>query len=173
MVRYLCMSNIRAARRHMASRAVRLFGMMLGVTRRVMACEAFSSEIVSAFFCRRRDVRIVTACARHGITARFLAFALGQSLDLADRPQGLIFPAGEQVVAHIVRKQVARTKVVSMTAGTLNRHSAFQVAFHADGITPCRREPRRIDDCSADRKSTRLNSSHLVISYAVFCLTKK
>src|ERR1039457_1827080 len=24
----------------------------------------------------------------------------------------------------------------------------------------------------ADRKSTRLNSSHLVISYAVFCLTK-
>src|SRR5688500_19363775 len=26
---------------------------------------------------------------------------------------------------------------------------------------------------SKDRKSTRLNSSHLVISYAVFCLTKK
>src|SRR2546426_1808708 len=29
--------------------------------------------------------------------------------------------------------------------------------------------PRR----GADRKSTRLNSSHLVISYAVFCLKKK
>src|SRR5256885_8146602 len=31
------------------------------------------------------------------------------------------------------------------------------------------------DDASAgeDRKSTRLNSSHLVISYAVFCLEKK
>src|SRR5256885_7962292 len=28
-----------------------------------------------------------------------------------------------------------------------------------------------LDD--ADRKSTRLNSSHLVISYAVFCLKKK
>src|SRR6266446_9346693 len=27
--------------------------------------------------------------------------------------------------------------------------------------------------CIADRKSTRLNSSHLVISYAVFCLKKK
>src|SRR5256885_7410093 len=27
--------------------------------------------------------------------------------------------------------------------------------------------------CSRDRKSTRLNSSHLVISYAVFCLKKK
>src|SRR5205807_10132910 len=43
--------------------------------------------------------------------------------------------------------------------------------------------PRRLDvqrvpasACSAfgaDRKSTRLNSSHLVISYAVFCLKKK
>src|SRR5256885_9902026 len=27
--------------------------------------------------------------------------------------------------------------------------------------------------CTLDRKSTRLNSSHLVISYAVFCLKKK
>src|SRR5688500_3948180 len=31
--------------------------------------------------------------------------------------------------------------------------------------------PRASDDL--DRKSTRLNSSHLVISYAVFCLKKK
>src|SRR5947199_3515195 len=29
------------------------------------------------------------------------------------------------------------------------------------------------DVCRADRKSTRLNSSHLGISYAVFCLKKK
>src|SRR5256885_9469831 len=31
----------------------------------------------------------------------------------------------------------------------------------------------RLDALEADRKSTRLNSSHLVISYAVFCLKKK
>src|SRR6266446_6764037 len=31
----------------------------------------------------------------------------------------------------------------------------------------------RTGDIMADRKSTRLNSSHLVISYAVFCLKKK
>src|SRR5260221_13094332 len=30
-----------------------------------------------------------------------------------------------------------------------------------------------IDDDDPDRKSTRLNSSHTVISYAVFCLKKK
>src|SRR2546426_4431135 len=31
----------------------------------------------------------------------------------------------------------------------------------------------RIARSNVDRKSTRLNSSHLVISYAVFCLKKK
>src|SRR5256885_15860468 len=34
----------------------------------------------------------------------------------------------------------------------------------------CRRKQQSIE---IDRKSTRLNSSHLVISYAVFCLKKK
>src|SRR5438874_9467451 len=32
---------------------------------------------------------------------------------------------------------------------------------------------RRQADASQDRKSTRLNSSHVEISYAVFCLKKK
>src|SRR5256885_6738860 len=32
---------------------------------------------------------------------------------------------------------------------------------------------RRTEIDAGDRKSTRLNSSHLVISYAVFCLKKK
>src|SRR2546426_6624945 len=31
----------------------------------------------------------------------------------------------------------------------------------------------RLGALASDRKSTRLNSSHLVISYAVFCLKKK
>src|SRR5256885_12136831 len=33
--------------------------------------------------------------------------------------------------------------------------------------------PETLDALVRDRKSTRLNSSHLVISYAVFCLKKK
>src|SRR5256885_7185021 len=36
--------------------------------------------------------------------------------------------------------------------------------FNAEGAVPTN---------TTDRKSTRLNSSHLVISYAVFCLKKK
>src|SRR5207249_11160809 len=40
---------------------------------------------------------------------------------------------------------------------------------HGDGQqSPCRRLSRQ-----SDRKSTRLNSSHVSISYAVFCLKKK
>src|SRR2546422_6847054 len=34
-------------------------------------------------------------------------------------------------------------------------------------------EPQRVRQCPQDRKSTRLNSSHGYISYAVFCLKKK
>src|SRR5256885_3219597 len=41
-------------------------------------------------------------------------------------------------------------------------------------ITATRTRRRRtFSPCWGDRKSTRLNSSHLVISYAVFCLKKK
>src|SRR5256885_11127668 len=36
-----------------------------------------------------------------------------------------------------------------------------------------RNSPRVYRAMTRDRKSTRLNSSHLVISYAVFCLKKK
>src|SRR4051812_49635498 len=36
-----------------------------------------------------------------------------------------------------------------------------------------RQEARRVDLALEDRKSTRLNSSHMSISYAVFCLKKK
>src|SRR5947209_17125462 len=35
------------------------------------------------------------------------------------------------------------------------------------------RNRRRVTDSTTDRKSTRLNSSHANISYAVFCLKKK
>src|SRR2546422_5357486 len=38
---------------------------------------------------------------------------------------------------------------------------------------PCARRVDGVDLVGADRKSTRLNSSHGYISYAVFCLKKK
>src|SRR5256885_12297600 len=41
------------------------------------------------------------------------------------------------------------------------------------GVAAARKGPPDGVDLHLDRKSTRLNSSHLVISYAVFCLKKK
>src|SRR5256885_2818206 len=49
-----------------------------------------------------------------------------------------------------------------------------QPARRVDQIPSARLPPGPYaGDVRSDRKSTRLNSSHLVISYAVFCLKKK
>src|SRR5437667_5171277 len=46
--------------------------------------------------------------------------------------------------------------------------------LHGDQTTPLRGAPAQLwDVTTGDRKSTRLNSSHITISYAVFCLKKK
>src|SRR5712671_7665134 len=55
---------------------------------------------------------------------------------------------------------------------TLSLHDALPICNQdtLSGFPP--RNPRRMPP-AADRKSTRLNSSHQIISYAVFCLKKK
>src|SRR5205807_6393580 len=49
----------------------------------------------------------------------------------------------------------------------LGQPGGRRAAFQLGRVLPAARAGSR------DRKSTRLNSSHLVISYAVFCLKKK
>src|SRR5256885_2951875 len=65
---------------------------------------------------------------------------------------------------------------------TLSLHDALPISARGcprpgpRGLGRRRRSPRQTGHRQAsetDRKSTRLNSSHLVISYAVFCLKKK
>src|SRR2546430_11535606 len=62
---------------------------------------------------------------------------------------------------------------------TLSLHDALPICMHCSraSITPfarwCAQEPLSIAVLMPDRKSTRLNSSHSQISYAVFCLKKK
>src|SRR5256885_16900047 len=57
---------------------------------------------------------------------------------------------------------------------TLSLHDALPISG-TRGPRRCgrARPPGRARARRRDRKSTRLNSSHLVISYAVFCLKKK
>src|SRR5256885_12021296 len=61
---------------------------------------------------------------------------------------------------------------------TLSLHDALPISWRRlRSLPPTRGWRPSPCSCSAtknrDRKSTRLNSSHLVISYAVFCLKKK
>src|SRR5688500_19220282 len=57
----------------------------------------------------------------------------------------------------------------SGTAGRAGGWRRRSQLFWGAGVN----DPRLGLKPQADRKSTRLNSSHLVISYAVFCLKKK
>src|SRR5215467_15795999 len=56
---------------------------------------------------------------------------------------------------------------------TLSLHDALPIWGRSCPARRARARPGRRSPSPPDRKSTRLNSSHLVISYAVFCLKKK
>src|SRR5258705_1351029 len=72
------------------------------------------------------------------------------------------------VVVFFFFNDTATTEIYTLSLTTLFR-SRPTIGIPASSSGACRR--RR--NAPLDRKSTRLNSSHLGISYAVFCLKKK
>src|SRR5205807_8633296 len=62
-----------------------------------------------------------------------------------------------------------RWSVVLQLRQLLHRHHCASAGWFRHREQP----PGELGRRNQDRKSTRLNSSHLVISYAVFCLKKK
>src|SRR5438034_3340735 len=75
-------------------------------------------------------------------------------------PYTTLFRSGGQRYSEDSR---AHTRRLAATAGDSHLVATFDHYAGHGGI----------DVWRADRKSTRLNSSHTVISYAVFCLKKK
>src|SRR2546422_6021111 len=76
----------------------------------------------------------------------------------------------------------ATTEIYTFPYTTLFRSAARLVALGADDVEPAQGhhplvlrlgDAARLGQRGRDRKSTRLNSSHGYISYAVFCLKKK
>src|SRR3989454_8256827 len=79
-------------------------------------------------------------------------------------PRSTLFP-----YTTLFRSFIARTDPHDHHMALLTLFEIMEVSSRADLKSDLLQELER----QKDRKSTRLNSSHLVISYAVFCLKKK
>src|SRR5690349_23425060 len=84
-------------------------------------------------------------------------------------PRSTLFPYTtlfrSVIVARLAPAGEHRALVAAVAGGGVHQrheHRGHVAADEADG-----------EGAAADRKSTRLNSSHVEISYAVFCLKKK
>src|SRR3712207_7760254 len=91
-------------------------------------------------------------------TTEIYTLSLHDALPISERAQGL--PRADPAVA----RRAARVPDRGRRAGLRGRRDAVRAGPRGD------HRPRRPP---GDRKSTRLNSSHANISYAVFCLKKK
>src|SRR3712207_8469984 len=92
-------------------------------------------------------------------------------------PRSTLFPYTTLFRSHRPDSAVVEEKIVKPI--TLDEHRFvdrwFLPVCHLGWNTPGRSDyrPEGDSDKREDRKSTRLNSSHANISYAVFCLKKK
>src|SRR5256885_5489048 len=77
--------------------------------------------------------------------------------------------AADRLVIYSGRKEKAIKPVVD----EFTKQTGIQVDLKVGKTSGLANEIRMEKARPRDRKSTRLNSSHLVISYAVFCLKKK
>src|SRR5690349_22378757 len=70
---------------------------------------------------------------------------------------------------YLVADPACSAALPASQAASLPRHALVAAAWHARQPELLRRGAGHLPE---DRKSTRLNSSHVEISYAVFCLKK-
>src|SRR2546426_8172478 len=90
-------------------------------------------------------------------------------------PSSTLFPYPTLSRSHTADDDRALRRIAEMAdireAVDIHLRRVFEELVHEHG--PFGRCFDRETHVMLDRKSTRLNSSHLVISYAVFCLKKK
>src|SRR5207248_7599572 len=91
----------------------------------------------------------------------------GFAAETADRFVGF----GKNILEEIVRVLVIRGHVVDQPVKA--RGVFHHQLVERTGIAILRARDQLLVFIRSDRKSTRLNSSHRTISYAVFCLKKK
>src|SRR2546426_5154323 len=95
-------------------------------------------------------------------------FAGGLTPRPTELAEQLLHPARRLEPARLVRLGEQRRDVAPQLRRLLGREVPGELVQQADQLTDTRGASDSL--LAGDRKSTRLNSSHLVISYAVFCL---
>ena len=105
---------------HVAGSTVWLLDVVLGGESVPMAGEALGAEVGDALARRRRSMRIVARGAGHGVAGEALAFALLESLELADGANVVISTAGVYVVADEIGEIFTGTKFVKVPAGSFD-----------------------------------------------------
>src|SRR2546426_1172942 len=114
---------------------------------------------------------LLAAGGAHGIAA--LAYGAGPIA-----PRDVVVGPGNRYVT-AAKQLVAGAVAIDMLAGpseltVFADDTADAGSVAADLLAQAEHDPDAVPVLvTLDRKSTRLNSSHLVISYAVFCLKKK
>src|SRR5256885_3366215 len=90
------------------------------------------------------------------------------------KPLGRLMAEAEEVGEHTLKRSLGWVNLVALGIGGIIGAGLFvrTAAAIADRAGPSVVLAFVVAGIG-DRKSTRLNSSHLVISYAVFCLKKK
>src|SRR5256885_7562156 len=86
-------------------------------------------------------------------------------------PRSTLFPYTTLFRSGLARARVGN-RAQNHIHGRIDQHAGGRPVLAPEDASTGRIRRRR-SDARRDRKSTRLNSSHLVISYAVFCLKKK
>src|SRR5256885_2666887 len=84
-------------------------------------------------------------------------------------------PSAASAEATVQEEHIAPVPRISIQAfcASADTAAAMQAASEDRRMAKAHLKVQMGGIAAADRKSTRLNSSHLVISYAVFCLKKK
>src|SRR3989454_5979259 len=130
-----------------------------------------------------KKIWFITGAARGmGVDFAKAALAAGHAVVGTGRdPDALAKAVGESDDLLVVKLDVtSRTDAKAAVRAAVNRFGRIDVLVNNAGNFFAgyfeELKPEQIDrqlGTLLDRKSTRLNSSHLVISYAVFCLKKK
>src|SRR5688500_11419412 len=123
-----------------------------------------SAQTVAGGFAKGRTHFVFTAGTGYAFDETYLVVGLGANYYVVD---GLNVGLHWEYWTGSDPKMSKLTPSVQYVFYQMNPVKPYVGAFYR------RTYLERLEDLDSDRKSTRLNSSHLVISYAVFCLKKK